>query len=131
MPKFQDGDLANAMSRNGKKVKVRIVNQQHNGSYVVQVYDENNHVEDRHELVKADRFLPPRGPYFDVRGEVSTTSLAHPSEAGEINNIGTNETASCILSCTVRDRGSLVEGRAEWSHPLSSGLAHRFFADTR
>jgi hypothetical protein len=108
MATFQKGDFANAISKNGQEVKVQILDQQENGRYVVQVYDEDGLVNGPPQQAEPSSLLPLRGPYFDIRGLVLTTSSAHPSEIGEIVKKGSSKagkTFYCVL---------FADGSSEW-----------------
>jgi hypothetical protein len=59
------------------------------------------------ERVDPGSLLPLRGPYFDVRGQVLTTSLAHRNETGEIISIGTNKTGKAFYGVKFKDGSRL------------------------
>jgi hypothetical protein len=108
MAAFQKGDFANAIATNGQEVKVQIVDQQPNGRYVVQIYDEDGLFNGPQQQAEPSSLLPLRGPYFDIRGQVLTTSLAHPSETGEIVKKGSNKAGKAFYSILFPD------GSSEW-----------------
>jgi hypothetical protein len=108
MATIQKGDFANAIAANGQEVKVRILDQHENGRYVVQVYDEEGNVNGPPQQAEPSSLLPLRGPYFDIRGLVLATSLAHPGETGEIVKKGSNKAGKsfyCVL---------FADGTSEW-----------------
>ncbi len=108
MVSFQKGDFANALTKEGREVKVRIVDQQDNGRYVVQVYDEDGQPQGSTQQAEPSSLLPLRGPYFDVRGQVLTTSAAHPQEVGEIVKTGTSKSGKAFYCVQFAD------GLSEW-----------------
>lgn len=108
MATFQKGDFANAIATNGREVRVRIVDQQENGRYVVQVYDENGLVNGPVQQAEPSSLLPLRGPYFEVRGLVLTTSPAHPNETGEIIKTASSKGGKAFFLVQFAD------GATEW-----------------
>jgi hypothetical protein len=44
------------------------------------------------ETIHRAKLLRPKGPFFEVRGLVQTTSASHPGEVGEIIATGKNDT---------------------------------------
>jgi hypothetical protein len=108
MATFQKGDFANAVAKNGQEVKVQILDQQEHGRYIVQVYDEDGQVNGPPQQAEPSSLLPLRGPYFDIRGLVLTTSSAHPGEIGEIVKKGSSKGGKafyCVL---------FADGSSEW-----------------
>jgi hypothetical protein len=106
--RFEKGDFANAIAKNGQEVKVQIVDQQENGRYVVQLYDEEGLVNGPPQQAEPSSLLPLRGPYFDIRGLVLTTSPAHPGELGEIVKKGSSKAGKAFYSVLFAD------GTSEW-----------------
>jgi hypothetical protein len=105
---FKKGDFANAIAKNGQEVKVQILDQQENGRYVVQLYDEDGLVNGPPQQAEPSALLPLRGPYFDIRGLVLTTSPAHPGELGEIVKKGSSKAGKAFYSVLFAD------GTSEW-----------------
>jgi hypothetical protein len=105
---FKKGDYANAIAKNGQEVKVQIVDQQEHGRYVVQLYDEDGLVNGPPQQAEPSSLLPLRGPYFDIRGLVLTTSSAHPGELGEIVKKGSSK-AGAAFFCVL-----FADGTSEW-----------------
>jgi hypothetical protein len=108
MASFQKGDFANALSKEGQEVKVKIVDQQENGRFVVQVYDEHGEAQGPTQQAEPSSLLPLRGPYFEVRGQVLTTSATHPNEIGEIVKTGTSRSGKAFFWVQFAD------GTSEW-----------------
>jgi hypothetical protein len=108
MPSLQKGDFANALAKDGHEVKVRIVDQQDNGRFVVQVYDENDQPQGPTQQAEPSSLLPLRGAYFEVRGQVLTTSATHPNEVGEIVKMGTSKSGKAFYCVQFAD------GVSEW-----------------
>jgi hypothetical protein len=108
MATFQKGDFANAIAKNGQEVKVQIVDRQESGRFVVQLYDEDGLVNGPPQQAEPSSLLPLRGPYFDIRGLVLTTSAAHPGEPGEIVKKGGNKAGGAFYSVLFAD------GTSEW-----------------
>jgi hypothetical protein len=108
MVKFHKGDFANAIATNGQEVKVQILDQHENGRYVVQVYDENGLVNGPPQQAEPSSLLPLRGPYFEVRGLVLTTSSSHPNETGEILKTASGKGGKAFFFVQFAD------GTSEW-----------------
>jgi hypothetical protein len=108
MARFQKGDFANAIAKNGHEVKVQILDQQENGRYVVQIYDEDDLVNGPPQQAEPSSLLPLRGPYFDIRGLVLTSSPAHPDEIGEIVKKASNKAGKAFYNVQFAD------GSSEW-----------------
>lgn len=108
MAKFQKGDYANAIATNGQEVKVQIVDILENGRFVVQIYDEQGVVNGPLKQAEPSALLPLRGPYFEVRGLVLTTSSKHPGEIGEIVRLGTSKSGKAFYFIQFAD------GSGEW-----------------
>jgi hypothetical protein len=85
---FKPGDEANAIAQNGQEVLVKVMGVTQSGDYLVAVIDETGMVDGPSQTVRKSRLLRLRGPYFDVRGQVVTTSSVHPGEIGEIIALG-------------------------------------------
>ena len=108
MTSFRKGDFANAPAKDGREVRVRIVGQQDNGRYVVQVYDEDGRVQETTQQVEPSSLLPLRGPFFEVRGLVLTISAGHSSEVGEIVKTATSKSGMAFYCVRFAD------GTSEW-----------------
>jgi hypothetical protein len=107
MHTFKRGDSANLVNSAGEECEVRIQSEETNGMYSVALLDDGMFT-GRIQHVNASRLRPLRGPYFDVRGLVSTTSSTHPLEGGEIIGSGTNRTGKAFYKVQFKD------GLAEW-----------------
>jgi hypothetical protein len=105
---FKKGDFANAIAKNGEEVKVQIVDKQENGRFVVQLYGEDGLVNGPPQQAEPSSLLPLRGPYFDIRGLVLTTSSAHPGEIGEIVKKGSSKAGKAFFGVLFAD------GSSEW-----------------
>lgn len=108
MASLQKGDFANALAKDGREVKVRIVDVNDNGRYVVQIYDDEDKPQGPTQQAEPSSLLPMRGPYFDVRGQVMTTSAAHPGEIGEIVKTGSSKSGRAFYCVQFAD------GTSEW-----------------
>lgn len=107
MPTFKSGDFANIRLPNGEEITVKIMGEVTNGLIPVGRYDDGS-FSGRTENVSTDRLLPLRGPYFAVRGQVLTTSTAHPSEVGEIVGTGGSKSGKAFY------RVQFSDGLSEW-----------------
>jgi hypothetical protein len=109
MTKFKSGDRANVLTRGGE-LTVKIISEELSGYYTVMLLDENGLHTGRTEHMEASRLMPLRGPYFDIRGQVLTTSLSHPGEVGEIVGSGSSKTRRVLYKIKFSD------GAIEWFH---------------
>lgn len=66
--------------KNGVEVRVTVVGANDPESFVIQTQDDN----EPNMAVRKSELLPLKGPFFDIRGLVFTTSVKHPGEQGEI-----------------------------------------------
>jgi len=104
---FKVGDNANAIAKNGQEVMVRVESQL-GKDYLIRTYDENGLFTGSIERVGEDKLLPLRGPYYDVRGQVLTTSKQHPNEVGEIVALAESATGKAYYRIRFKD------GSPEW-----------------
>ncbi len=107
MPSFKPGDFANIRLPNGEEITVKIMGEVANGYIPVGKYDDGSFT-GRTESVSTNRLLPLRGPYFAIRGQVLTTSTAHPAEVGEIVGTGGSKSGKAFY------RVQFSNGQSEW-----------------
>lgn len=104
---FNVGDDANAIDKSGKEVRVRIESPLGSG-YLIRAYDENGNLAGPPERVKSEQLLRLRGPFFDIRGQVLTSSKQHPNEVGEIIALAETPTGRTYFHVQFND------GASEW-----------------
>jgi hypothetical protein len=107
---FKATDDAFVVDNNGYEFKVRVMGCQGQGdglSYFVQRFDR---VDDSIGpfLVPHGKLLAPKGPFFDIRGQVLTTSASHPSEMGQIVGTATSKSGKPFFNVCFND------GKCEW-----------------
>lgn len=100
---FNQGNVANAIAKDGQEVKVRI-EAKHGNGYLIRPLDENGLVTGTVERVLEEQLLRVRGPFFDIRGQVLTTSKQHPNEVGEIVALGESPTGKQYYQIQFKDR---------------------------
>jgi len=106
MHTFKPGDFANIL-RNGQEITVNIMGEVINGYCTVGRYDDGM-FSGRKESVLVSTLLPLRGPYFEIRGQVLTTSPFHANEVGEIVGTGTSKSGKLFFNVRFGD------GKNEW-----------------
>jgi hypothetical protein len=103
MAQFKVGDKAIFLS-NGIEMEVQIVGGTPGGNYAVETTDG----EHRTYMARPSTLLRLKGPFFDVRGLVFTTSVNHPGEQGEIIKQGKGSDGARFFCVQFSD------GSAEW-----------------
>jgi hypothetical protein len=104
MAQFKYGDKVN-LEVDGIEVEVKIVGSSGNGLLHVEGTSQGKRLQ---YSVSPDDLLPLKGPFFDVRGLVFTTSANHPGERGEIikRGKGTDGARFFCVQCS--------DGSTEW-----------------
>ncbi len=59
-------------------------------------------------LIERAKLLRPKGPFFEIRGQVLTTSATHPGEVGEIISTGSSKSGKLFFEVLFKN------GDAAW-----------------
>lgn len=102
VPKFDAGDQG-VVVISGEEVVVRVLGVLGEHAYMVQTEDSGKAFQ-----VLQTNLLRIKGPFFDVRGLVYTTSSAHPDELGEIITLGKGPKDQTFF------RIKYADGKTEW-----------------
>lgn len=108
MRTFNRGDVAFVADREGAESQVSVMGQQSDGSYLVVRIDGSGHQSGSPFLVANGKLLAPKGAFFDIRGEVLTTSSSHPGEVGQIVGTATSKSERKFFNVSFND------GSQEW-----------------
>lgn len=109
MKTFKQDDVAFVIDREGKEAKVNVLGREPDGSYFVIYIDGYGRQTGIPPFrVKHGELLAPKGPYFDVRGQVLTTSPSHLGAVGEIVGTGSSKSGKGYFKVKFDD------GSTEW-----------------
>lgn len=106
--KFNEGDMANVLSANGKEILVRVIGDNDHGAYPVQELDANGNLIGASWIEKEQELLQLKQPGFRERGVVFTTSATHRGEQGEIVALGEGPNKQAFY------RVKFADGHMEW-----------------
>ena len=107
-PKFTLGDRANVLSVDGEETVV-VFSEEQNGTYsVVRIDEDGTCIDPYRKEIEASRLMRLRGPFFDIRGQVLTTSSTNPNEVGEVVSTGTSKSGKTFFKVKFSD------GKCEW-----------------
>jgi hypothetical protein len=100
MARFNVGNMANCVE-NGVEIEVCVIGMStEKDVYYVRTID------DKTLAVPANGLLRTKGPFFDIRGIVLTTSIDHPDEQGEIVALGIGPKGRIFYRVRFADRSS-------------------------
>lgn len=108
MVQFKSGDVANVIRRDGSEATVRIDGfGSTQDTYIVTELEIDGIIAGP-RVVNREHLLRPKGPFFEVRGLVFTTSTLHPGEQGEIVALGHSPNNQAFY------RVKFADGSTEW-----------------
>jgi hypothetical protein len=106
MRQFNAGEDANVVSNYSEDVKVKIVSGPVSEHYTVRAYDKDDDrlLNEQLQNVHESRLRVLKGPHFEIRGQVLTTSTVHPNDIGEIVSIGTANSGKKFFKIRFSDK---------------------------
>jgi hypothetical protein len=105
---FKQGESGYVVDRDGAEARVRVISRQGEGMYLVVWIDGYGHQTGSPFLAANGKVLAPKGPFFDIRGQVLTTSSSHPGEVGQIVGRATSKSGKTFFNVSFKD------GTSEW-----------------
>jgi hypothetical protein len=100
---FKRGEVAFVVGQNGVEGQVNVLERQADGSYLVVWFDSYGHQTGNPFIAANGKVLAPKGPFFDIRGQVLTSSSSHPSEIGQIVGTATSKSGKTFFNVRFDD----------------------------
>lgn len=105
---FEKAEVALVVDEKGEEVQVSVLGHSANGSYLVVRTNDAGYPAGIPFRVEDGKLLAPKGPFFDIRGQVLTASSSHSGETGEIIGTATCKSGKTFFNVAFHD------GTSEW-----------------